>query len=77
MNAKAEVVSIASEPLQAEYLLSASRPGHHLTGVEVGLHTALAVARGLAIGGWRVTVRGADPYLTDPLVMEVWSEDAP
>jgi len=76
VNLQAEA-SIASEPLQAEYLLTATRPGHQLCGVETGLHTALSVARGLAVGGWHVTVRGADPYLSDSLVMEVWSEDAP
>lgn len=78
MAAEAKTVApISSEPLQQEYLLSASDDGHHLQGVEIGLERALAVARGLALAGWRVTVRNADPYLVDPLVMEVWSEDAP
>jgi len=73
----AALPQIASEPLQQEFLLTAQNDGHHLSGCEVGLERALAVARGLALGGWRVVVKNADPYLADPLVMEVWSEDAP
>ena len=63
--------------LEQEFLIIGNREGHSLTGCEIGLGAALACARGLAFAGWRVTVRSADPYLVDPLVMEVWSEDAP
>jgi len=64
-----------SDPFHAEYLLSAVSEGHHLTGCELGLQRALAVARGLALAGWRVTVQAADPHVLDPVIMEVWSED--
>jgi len=63
-----------SGELQGEYLLTAANDGHTITGVEVSLTRALAVAHGLALGGWRVTVRNADPYLEDEVVYEVWSE---
>lgn len=79
MAAKPEEISnaISADPLEQEYMLTATRPGHSLIGCEVGLTKALAVARGLALGGWRVRLQNSDPYLTDPLVMDVWSEDAP
>jgi len=72
----AEMLTLSDHPRECEYLLVATRPGHTLTGCETGLETALAVARGLAIGGWRVTVRSADPYFEDPLITEVWAENA-
>jgi hypothetical protein len=75
MNAAAE--NIATQPVEQEFMLTATDGDHHLSGCEVGLVRALTVARALALTGWKVRVTGCDPYFEDPLVMEVWCEPAP
>ena len=77
MSAIQKAVENALEPsgLQHEYFVHAEREGSHITGCELGLDRALAVARGLALGGWRVRVRSVDPYLDDGLAVDVWVED--
>jgi len=76
MNAANPVIPLEAS-LDCEYVLTAEKEGHHLTGCEVGVERALAVARGLALAGWRVRVASSDPTADDPLVMDVWAEDVP
>jgi len=72
MNAATE--TIATEPglLDAEWFVHAESDGHLIHGVEIGLERALAVGRGLAVGGWRVKVQCCDPYVRDALVVEMY-----
>lgn len=73
-------LKLVQPPLEAavevEYSVIARKYGNHLMGVEKGHERAMAVAAGLALGGWRVEVRCIDPLIENPLVWEVWSEDA-
>jgi len=61
--------------LNQEFLLIGRSDQHTVTGCEIGLGNALAAARGLAIAGYRITIRSSDPYIDDPVVVEVWAED--
>jgi hypothetical protein len=64
------------QAVEQEFSILARRIGHHMMGTERGKERALAVASGLALAGWRVEVRSIDGLIEDPLVIEVWSEDA-
>jgi len=71
----AAVPQLVAEVLeQAEYLVTASRGDHYLTGVEGTLERALFIARGLAMTGWKVRVQSANAHDHECVVMDVWAE---
>jgi len=63
-----------SDVLLQEFLIRAEQDGNFITGCELGLERALGVARGLALGGWRVVVESTDSFIADQVKYEVYSE---
>jgi len=71
----AAVPQLLAEVLEeAEFLVTASRGDHYLTGVETTLDRALFIARGLALTGWKVRVQSANADVRESVVMDVWAE---